>query len=108
LSNTASIADYWLAPWPGTEAFLLLAMAQVILREQLYDRAFLESWVNWRDFLKAKRPERAPTFELFLEELTAHYAAFTPEAAEKECGVAQQLVIDIAREIGKAGSAFAA
>ncbi|HTO13549.1 MAG TPA: molybdopterin-dependent oxidoreductase, partial [Candidatus Binatia bacterium] len=29
LSNTASMADYWLAPWPGSEAALLLAMAHV-------------------------------------------------------------------------------
>src|SRR6266571_5479824 len=26
LSNTASMADYWLAPWPGTEAAMLLAI----------------------------------------------------------------------------------
>src|SRR6266404_320886 len=51
LSNTASMADYWLAPWPGTEAMLLLAMANVILSEGLFDRAFIETWVNWRDVL---------------------------------------------------------
>jgi len=28
LSNTASMADYWLSPWPGTEAAILLAMAR--------------------------------------------------------------------------------
>ena len=33
LSNTASMADWWLAPWPGTEALLLLAFARVILDE---------------------------------------------------------------------------
>lgn len=106
LSNTASMADHWLAPWPGTEAFLLLAFANVILREKLYDRAFLENWVNWREFLRAKRPDRAPTIELFLEELERHYAAYTPEAAEKECGIAVDMILTVAREIGKAGSAF--
>ena len=30
LSNTASMADYWLPSWPGSEAALLLAMALVI------------------------------------------------------------------------------
>ncbi|MBK7877039.1 MAG: molybdopterin-dependent oxidoreductase [Planctomycetes bacterium] len=107
LSNTASMSDYWLAPWPGTEAFLLLAFAHVILAEKLYDAKFLEDWTNWRDFLRAKRPDRAPTMELFLEELTQHYASFTPEAAEKECGVAKETIVAVAREIGKAGSAFA-
>ena len=31
LSNTASMADYWLPPWPGTEAALLLAMRQLLI-----------------------------------------------------------------------------
>src|SRR6185503_41801 len=51
LSNTASMADWWLAPWPGTEALMLLSMAYVILDEGLYDRTFLEEWVNWREYL---------------------------------------------------------
>ena len=29
VSNTASMADYWLSPWPGTEAAILLAMVHV-------------------------------------------------------------------------------
>ena len=63
LSNTASMADYWLAPWPGTEAMLLLAMAHVLLREDLFDREFLETWVNWRGYLAALHPDDAPTFD---------------------------------------------
>ena len=38
LSNTASMADYWLSPWPGSEAAILLAMCNVVLQENLYDR----------------------------------------------------------------------
>jgi anaerobic selenocysteine-containing dehydrogenase len=41
LSNTASMADYWLVPWPGTEAAILLAMAKVILDDGLYDATFM-------------------------------------------------------------------
>ncbi|MFN0008642.1 MAG: molybdopterin-dependent oxidoreductase [Planctomycetota bacterium] len=107
LSNTASMADYWLAPWPGTEAFLLLAMARVILEEGLYDRSFLETWVNWRETLKALDPSAAPSFDAFLAAVKRHYARYTPEAAEKECGVAKETIVEIAREIGRAGSAFA-
>ena len=33
---------------------LLLAMAHVILAEGLYNRKFVETWVNWRDFLKVR------------------------------------------------------
>ena len=35
LSNTASMADYWLPTYPGTEAAPLLAMAKVIIDEKL-------------------------------------------------------------------------
>ena len=74
LSNTASMADYWLAPYPGTEAMLLLAFAHVILQEDLFDRSFLEEWVNWRDFLSAHCPNVEPTFDCFIDELKKHYA----------------------------------
>ena len=107
LSNTASRADYWLAPWPGTEALLLLAMARVILAEDLYDAAFLEQWVNWRQFLAAKCPDAEPTFDRFIVELKKHYAFATPEAAAKECGVEAETIVEIARAIAAAGSALA-
>ena len=107
LSNTASMADYWLATWPGTEAFMLLAMARVILSEGLYDRKFMETWVNWRSYLKAFAPDGPATFERFVQELIRHYARYTPEAAADECGIEAQTVVEVAREIGKAGGAFA-
>jgi anaerobic selenocysteine-containing dehydrogenase len=56
LSNTASMADYWLPTKPGTEAALLLAMVHVILEEQMVDKAFIERWVNWREYLQATKP----------------------------------------------------
>ena len=59
LSNTATKADWWLSTWPGSEAAVLLAMCQVILREQLYDREFVRRWVNWEEFLREEHPERA-------------------------------------------------
>ncbi len=107
LSNTASMADYWLAPHPGTESMMLMGMAHVLVREKLYDAAFLREWTDWRGFLAARRPEAAPDFDRFLEELEAWVAPATPEAAEAECGVAAATLEEVAREIGKAGSAFA-
>jgi anaerobic selenocysteine-containing dehydrogenase len=41
LSNTAPMADYWMSTWPGSEAALLLAMANVILQKERYNREFL-------------------------------------------------------------------
>ncbi|HTQ08643.1 MAG TPA: molybdopterin dinucleotide binding domain-containing protein, partial [Fimbriimonadaceae bacterium] len=54
-SNTASKADWWLAPWPGTEPMLLLAIAKQILDQGLYNREFLEKWVNWEEALAHMR-----------------------------------------------------
>ncbi|MFG0330172.1 MAG: molybdopterin-dependent oxidoreductase [Phycisphaerales bacterium] len=107
LSNTASMADYWLATWPGTEAMLLLAIAHVILQENLYNAAFLKQWTNWRDYLDAKKPDAPKNFDAFIEALREEYAFATPEAAAEECGVDADTIREIAREIGAAGSAFA-
>ena len=107
LSNTASMADWWLAPWPGTEAALLLAMAGVLVRERRYDRDFVRRWVNWDDYLRAERPDLPVTFEAFEQALEELYAAYTPEFAEKESGVAAETIVEVARAIGQAGPALA-
>jgi anaerobic selenocysteine-containing dehydrogenase len=108
LSNTASMADYWLATWPGSEAAVLLAMARIILVEKLYDREYMRRWVNWQEYMQAEHPNEAQTFEHFIECLIDLYAEYTPEFAARESGVAAELIVDVARQIGHAGSAFAA
>ena len=106
LSNTASMADYWLAPWPGTEAALLLAMCHVILKEDLYDADFLRKWVNWEEYLREVHPDKPRDFETFLEMIKQVYADFTPEFGARESGVDARTIVEVAREIGRAGSAF--
>jgi anaerobic selenocysteine-containing dehydrogenase len=107
LSNTASMADWWLAPWPGSEAAVLLAMAHVLIAERLYDRAFVERWVNWEEYLRAERPDLPLTFEAFERALDELYAEYTPEFAEQESGAAAAAIVEVARAIGQAGSALA-
>ncbi len=51
LSNTASMSDHWLAPWPGTEAAMLLAIARLLLQNGTWDREFVRRWVNWEHVL---------------------------------------------------------
>ena len=63
LSNTAARADYWLPAWPGTEAAVLLAIAKVMLDEDLFDREFVRRWVNWRTYLAHRAPGDEPTFD---------------------------------------------
>src|SRR5438067_1917981 len=62
LSNTASMADYWLAPWPGSESALLLAMAHVLIREKRYDADFVRRWTNWDEYLREGRGKLAMYF----------------------------------------------
>lgn len=107
LSNTAAKADYWLSPWPGSEAALLLAMCNVLIHEDLYDHALVRRWVNWQEYLREEYPERQQTFVTFIEVLKQNYARYTPEFAEKESGVPASRIVEIAHEIGRAGSAFA-
>ena len=107
LSNTASMADWWLAPWPGSEAALLLAMARVLLRERCWDREFVRRWVNWEEYLREERPDLPPTFEAFAQALDELYARYTPEFAEAESGVPAATIVEVARAVGRAGPALA-
>lgn len=107
LSNTASMSNYWLPTNPGSEAAMLLAMAKIIIEENLMDQKFVKSWVNWEDYLEKKHKGTEVTFENYIEKLKAEYAEYTPEYAEQESGVKAATVLEVAREIGKAGSRFA-
>ncbi len=51
LSNTASQADAWLSPWPGTEPGLLLALANYLIHRDLINKDFLRRWTNWEELL---------------------------------------------------------
>ncbi|MFQ5707735.1 MAG: molybdopterin-dependent oxidoreductase [bacterium] len=107
LSNTASMADFWLPTYPGSEAAVLLAMAKVLIDEGLYNEAFLCDWVNWQPYLEKEHPRLKVTFANFIEALKEDYKEYTPEFAEQESGVPASTIVEVARQIGKAGSRFA-
>ncbi len=79
LSNTAGKSDKWFPIRPGTDAIVALAMANIIMQRGLYDRDFIETWLNYRPDL-----------------LTKHLSQFTPEAAEQESGVKASEIVRIA------------
>ena len=108
LSNTASKADYWLSSWPGSEAAILLAMCNILLQENLFDREFVRRWVNWEEYLREEYPDEPQTFPSFIFILKQSYAQYTPEFAAKEAGVDPQVLVEVAHEIARAGSAFSA
>ncbi len=88
LSNTAAKADEHVAPWPGTEAALLLAIAAYILRTDKVDWGYVKRWVNWQTYLERLHPEVDPTdFEAFKKALTEDYQKYTLEFAAEECRV---------------------
>ena len=108
LSNTATHADHWLPTHPGTEPTVLLAIANVLIHEQSYDREFVRRWVNWEEYLRATHSGEPVTFERFEDELGRLYGDYTPERAERETGVPAATIVEVAHDIARAGSAFSA
>lgn len=115
LSNTATHADHWIAPYPGSEAAILLAIASYLIRERLYDREFVRRWWNWEEFLDAEgaegteRTERGDdssgaSFERFEEILEALYSDYTFEFAAAESGVDASVIEEIAKVVAGAGT----
>jgi anaerobic selenocysteine-containing dehydrogenase len=107
LSNTASMSDYWLSTWPGTEAALFLAFARLLLEWDAVDHEFVRRWVNWEDSLAARFPDRPVTYENYIEALKETYEEYTPEWVAEECGISPEQVVAVAREIADAGHRFA-
>ncbi|HLJ74077.1 MAG TPA: molybdopterin dinucleotide binding domain-containing protein [Thermoanaerobaculia bacterium] len=122
LSNTATHADHWLAPWPGSEAAILLAIASYIIQKRRYNREFVRRWWNWEEFMgpssgpsghllpREKAHEKAsgegPSFEDFENKLRDLYAPYTFEFAEKESGVSAKTIEEVAELVSKAGTRF--
>src|SRR5947209_12105343 len=93
LSNTASMADYWLPTWPGSETAVLLAMVRILLVEKLYNREYVRRWVNWQEYMAAEHPGEAQTFDHFIELLIALYAEYTPTFAAQESGLEEEIIV---------------
>jgi anaerobic selenocysteine-containing dehydrogenase len=108
LSNTATHADWWLSPQPGSEAAINLAIAHHIIATGRYDREFVRRWWNWEEYLAACHPERPQTFATFEEILGGLYHEFTFEYASSESGVDAGVLREVAETVAAAGTRFAA
>src|SRR5688572_23362848 len=98
LSNTATHADYWVSPYPGSEAAILLAIANYLIQNNLYDREFVERWWNWN--------ELDADFADFEERLKQIYGEYTFEFAAAESGVEAKVIEEIAKLVATAGTRF--
>lgn len=108
MSNTASHADVWIAPWPGSEAAILLAIASYLLRTRSIDEPFLRRWFNWETYLSERHPSKPRTFEEFLDALEADYAEYTFAFAAEEAQVPVERIEEIARLVADCDHRLAA
>ena len=96
-SPTAQLfADKWLAPRPGTDVALGLAIAHTWLAEGTYDKEYVadrtHGFGEWEDYVLG-RSDNVPK---------------TPEWAEVECGVPARQIRALAREWGRKTTMLAA
>jgi anaerobic selenocysteine-containing dehydrogenase len=106
LSNTATHADYWLSPQPGSEAAINLAIARHIVETKRYDREFIRRWWNWEEHLAACRPDLPQRFESFEQALGELYAGFTFDFAAAESGIDAATLAEVAEIVARAGTRF--
>ncbi|HET8798505.1 MAG TPA: molybdopterin-dependent oxidoreductase [Thermoanaerobaculia bacterium] len=104
LSNTATHADHWIAPWPGSEAAILLSIARYLIDNGLYDRDFVERWWNWREYMSKVHAKPNASFADFERALKDEYATFTFDFAAAESGVAASTIEEIAKIVARAKS----
>jgi anaerobic selenocysteine-containing dehydrogenase len=107
LSNTATHADAWLAPYPGSEPAIFLAIANHLIRHRLYDRDFVRRWWNWQEYLEAEHPAEEASFETFERILATLYADYTFDFAARESGVDAGELERVAEIVAGAGTRLA-
>ena len=89
-TETAELAHEWIAPKPGTDAAIAMAMCYVIVKNELYNKEFVENWTyGFEDFKKRLLGEEDGIPR-------------TPEWAEKISGVPAETIERIAIEFASA------
>jgi len=83
--SAATLAAEWIPIIPGTDAAMMVAVAYVIIKENLQDQAFLDKYTEGFDKFK----EYVTGIEDGVEK--------TPAWAEAICGVPAETIIDLAR-----------
>jgi anaerobic dimethyl sulfoxide reductase subunit A len=84
--TAATFADEWIPIFPGTDAALMVAMANVIIKENLQDQAFIDQY--------------SVGFEVFKDYVLGKEDGIdkTPEWAAKICGIPAGRIESLARE----------
>ena len=93
---------------------MLLAIANYLIQNNLYNREFVRRWWNWEEYLEQRSEFRVSSselepnsefedFERLLKEL---YSSYTFEFAAQESGVEARVIEEIAKLIATAGTRF--
>lgn len=93
-SYTANKADEWVPIRPSTDGALALAMAHVIIRDKLYDEAFVKEWTvgfqEFADYVKDKTPQWAEPITTVpaktIERIAREFATTKPSLADTWSG----------------------
>ena len=95
-SNTASKADKWLAPLPGTEGALALGLAHTIVKEGLFNVSFVpDHTFGFTDWTSADGKEHRGFKTLVLEK-------YPPEIVAKITGLNPGDTVSLARDFARA------
>ena len=108
LSNTATHADHYISPYPGSEAAINLAIANYLIQNELYDRDFVRTWWNWEEYMQTCHPEETPAFDRFCKILKELYSEYTFDYAGSEAGVNPDDLRVVAETVAKAGNKLSA
>jgi thiosulfate reductase/polysulfide reductase chain A len=84
LSNTAGTADEWFPITPGSDAFVVLSLANLILKNNRADENFIRNWSTIR-----------------IDELRQYLSRFSPKQAEKMSGISEEDLLKIAMEFAR-------
>ncbi len=91
LSDTAAKAQEWVSIRPATDGALALAMAHVIIRENLYDKEFVATWTVGFDEFAAYVRDKTPAWA---EAITTVKAA-TIERLARELATTKPALVDV-------------
>jgi len=100
LSNTAGKSDEWIPIKPGTDAYLALAMANIIMEKNLYDAEFISQWTNvsvaeLKDYLSNYPVRKAAEITQIetetIERLAVEFATTHPGVAFSGGGVTKHI-----------------
>jgi anaerobic selenocysteine-containing dehydrogenase len=84
LSNTAAKSTEWIPIRPGTDLAVVLAMANVVMQNDLYDKAFIDTYTN-----------------VAVGELKQHLAQYAPRWVEEISGVPAAKIESVALEYAR-------